>query len=128
MEGMGLSMRDGAAFQSEAERELVRMSADMLRLLNRAQDVDANGRLLGSMIDEMCDRWTDLERVRNLMRVRISIGEEPRDLQDDLTAALRELRLSMDDVAAGCTVAAAVCAGNPAEAERPAAAQSAPPS
>jgi hypothetical protein len=104
------------------------MSADMLRLLNWAQDVDANGGLLGAMIHEMCDRWTDLERVRNLMRVRISIGGEPRDLRDDLTAALRELRLSMDDVAAGCTVAAAVCPSKPADAERRAAPQSAPPS
>jgi hypothetical protein len=35
------------------------------------------------------------------MRVRMSTGGEPRDLQDDLRAAIRGLRLSMDDVAAG---------------------------
>jgi hypothetical protein len=103
-------MHDKTAFQSETERQLLRMSADMLRLLNRAQDVDADGRMLGPMIDEMCDRWTDAERVRNLMRVRMSTGGEPRDLQDDLRAAIRDLRLSMDDVAAGCTVATD-CAG-----------------
>jgi hypothetical protein len=97
-------MQDKTAFQSEMEREMLRMSADMLRLLNRAQEADADGRMLGPMIDEMCDRWTDAESVRNLMRVRMSTDGEPRDLQDDLRAAIRYLRLSMKDVAAGCTV------------------------
>lgn len=100
-------MQDKIAFQSETERELMHLSADMLRLLNRAQDVDANGRILGPMIDEICDRWTDAERVRNLMRVLLSAGDEPRDLQGDLRAAIRDLRLAMADLVAGCAAYAA---------------------
>jgi hypothetical protein len=96
-------MHTKTAFQSEMERELLRMSADMLRLLNWAQDVDADGRMLGPMIDEMCDRWTEAERVRNLVRVQVTAGGEPWDLRDEFRSAIRDLRLSMGDVAAGCT-------------------------
>jgi hypothetical protein len=96
-------MHNKTAFQSEMERELLRMSADMLRLLNWAQDVDADGRMLGPMIEEMCDRWTEAERVRNLIRVRVTAGGEPRDLRDEFRSAIHDLRLSMSDVEAGCT-------------------------
>lgn len=94
-------MHNKTAFQSEMERELLRMSANMLRLLNWAQEVDATGRALGPMIAEICDRWTEAERVRNLIRVRVTAGGEARDLQDEFRSAIRDLRLSMSDAEAG---------------------------
>lgn len=87
------------AFERKIEAQLKQMSIEIQRLLDWVDDaeVDLGGEAIRA-IEEICGRWTDVEREWN--RIHTAGEEGWEHLQHRIEAALRDLRLAVEPMTA----------------------------
>ena len=83
------------AFEQKIEAQLKQMSIEIENLLNWADEVEVDfGGEIKRAVEEICERWTDVEREWNCIR---TAGEEGWEhLQYRIEVALRDLKLAIE--------------------------------